>query len=432
MPIKEATDVIIVLLNKDDELTQFTKLKINEIKTLIEICLSRCYFVWNNEFHELQNSGPIGLSLMVVMAEAFLQVLEANAIDEALFRQPPVNIKTFMRFVDDSHARFPKIGEADQFKEILNKQNPRIQYTMESENAEKTLEFLDITIINSGQGKYEFDVFRKDAITNVQVKPTSAHDPKILIGAFKGFVHRAFKICSKNYLEQELEFLTNIFIENGYDKNELVRTIKDIRKKIEKDNTTTTNNKQQNDVVLPRITLPWIPGVSSKLRKAYKKAGYQVVFKSKANLKTILTAKNKVQLPKNSRPGVYKIPCDCKKVPPYIGQTKLQIRTRADQHKKYVAKGQWENSGAAKHAKTCKAGPNFEQTETIAVEYNTFNRRVRETLEIQKHEAGPKEGGINLDDGMYVKTKFWLPYLRNMSKKECKVTSNRSPALTSN
>ena len=98
----------------------------------------------------------------------------------------------------------------------------------------------------------------------------------------------------------------------------------------------------------------------------------------------------------------------------YIGQTKLKINTRNGQHKSYVAKGQWEKSGAAKHAKTCKAGLNFDETETIAVEYNTFNRRVREALEIQRHDAGPKEGGINLDDGMYVKTKFWLPYFRNM------------------
>ena len=35
VPIKEATDVIIDLLNKDDEVGKYTKLKINEIKTLI-------------------------------------------------------------------------------------------------------------------------------------------------------------------------------------------------------------------------------------------------------------------------------------------------------------------------------------------------------------------------------------------------------------
>ena len=80
VPVKEATDVLVDLLNNDNDLRRYTKLNISEIKKLIDICLSRCYFLWNNEIHELENSGPIGLSLMVVMAEGFLQVLEKKAI----------------------------------------------------------------------------------------------------------------------------------------------------------------------------------------------------------------------------------------------------------------------------------------------------------------------------------------------------------------
>ena len=66
VPLKEATNVIVEMISKDVELTQKSKLKINEIKLLIELCLSRCYFLWNDEIHVLENSGPIGLSLMVI------------------------------------------------------------------------------------------------------------------------------------------------------------------------------------------------------------------------------------------------------------------------------------------------------------------------------------------------------------------------------
>ena len=59
------------------------------------------------------------------------------------------------------------------------------------------------------------------------------------------------------------------------------------------------------------ITLPWIPGLSSKLKKIYRKAGFKVVFKSSLNIQRILTSKNKSKLPKNSFPGAYKIPCSC-------------------------------------------------------------------------------------------------------------------------
>ena len=52
------------------------------------------------------------------------------------------------------------------------------------------------------------------------------------------------------------------------------------------DDTTVDNSKP-----LITIRLPWIPGVSPKLRKVYKKAGYKTVFKSTTNLQNILCAK---------------------------------------------------------------------------------------------------------------------------------------------
>ena len=49
---------------------------------------------------------PIGLFLMVAMAEGFLQVLEAKALSDALYHQPTIEVLSFYRYVDDSHARF--------------------------------------------------------------------------------------------------------------------------------------------------------------------------------------------------------------------------------------------------------------------------------------------------------------------------------------
>ncbi|XP_065667555.1 uncharacterized protein LOC136087868 [Hydra vulgaris] len=55
---------------------------------LIELCLYQCYFHCNNEIHVMENSGPIGLSFMVVLAESFLQFHENNAIKMALTKNP--------------------------------------------------------------------------------------------------------------------------------------------------------------------------------------------------------------------------------------------------------------------------------------------------------------------------------------------------------
>ena len=174
--------------------------------------------------------------------------------------------------------------------------------------------------MNKGMGKYEFDVYRKAAITNVQVKPNSSHDPKILRGIFKGFLKRANRICSAEFREKEVEFLVEVFVENGYKRENLLRIVEETKLTStipEVSNTTLPEETQPGET----ITLPWIPGVSPRLRKVYKKAGYRVAFKSGRNIGNILTSRNKSKLPGNSHPGIYKIPCSCGKTP-YRGETK--------------------------------------------------------------------------------------------------------------
>ena len=156
--------------------------------------------------------------------------------------------------------------------------------------------------------------------------------------------------------------------------------------------------------------------MSPKLSKAYRKAGYKVVFKSKKNLQTILTSKNKSKLPKNSFPGVYKIPCSCGIIP-YRGETQMEVSTRSVQHKTDIQRGRWENSAVAAHLKICNGEIQFEKTSTAKVIYNRFDRKVRESLEIQKNDCN-SQNGMNLDNGQYVTTKFWTPFfkhLRNMN-----------------
>ena len=92
---------------------------------------------------------------------------------------------------------------------------------MEKEDQSQKLNFLDVTIINTGAGKYEFKMHRKNAITNVQIKPHSFVNPSLIRGIFKGFVSRAKRLCSGKYLDEELHFLVDMFAENGHDGNYL-------------------------------------------------------------------------------------------------------------------------------------------------------------------------------------------------------------------
>ena len=119
----------------------------------------------------MENSGPIGLSIMVVLSECYLQRIEHISITQAL----NLNLapKTFKRFVGDSHARFNNREQSLQFLDILSSQDPSIRYTIEFENENKQLKFLDITITSTGNNSNDFKIFPETSITNVQIKPNT-------------------------------------------------------------------------------------------------------------------------------------------------------------------------------------------------------------------------------------------------------------------
>ena len=303
--------------------------------------------------------------------------MESGAINAALARS--VQPLTFKRYVDDSHARFQNADCADQFLTILNAQDPKIQYTIEREDDEKKLAFLDLHICNDGSGQYDFNVYRKEAITNVQIKPQSCINPRTAQGVFKGFLARAYRLCSPTHLNEEIQFLIDVFVENGHSRKHLEEVAKSYRPPDEQP-TTQEENTSKTSVV----KIPWIPRLGPKLRAAYKKYGIKTVFTSGPNLNTILCT-NKCKLPINSQPGVYKLDCSCGSA--YVGETKKHIATRAAEHQRDIFNGNWAPSGATQHAKTCNGVYNWKDDVTISVEREYRRRKVRESLEIRRTQA---------------------------------------------
>ena len=91
---------------------------------------------------------------MVVLSECYFQKIELISIIQAL----NLNLaqETFKSFVDDSHTRFSNRQQSLQFLYILNFQDPSIQYSIQFENENKQLSFLDVSITNTGNNSYDF------------------------------------------------------------------------------------------------------------------------------------------------------------------------------------------------------------------------------------------------------------------------------------
>ena len=157
-------------------------------------------------------------------------MIENNSLSIAKSRLIPVDPITHKRYVDDSNDRFLTKNTSEEFLGILNAQDERVQFTAEyekvyEEEEKSELDYLNVTTINNKKGKYDFKVFRKQAITNIQIKPESCHNNKIKKGVFKGYIITAKAICSKEYLKQDSEFIKQVFIENGYYEARLERLI---------------------------------------------------------------------------------------------------------------------------------------------------------------------------------------------------------------
>ena len=180
---------------------------------------------------------------MVVLSECYLQRTEHISIIQAL----NLNLapKTFKRFVDDSHARFNNREQSLQFLDILNSQDPSIQYTIEFENENKQLNFLDITITNTGNNSYDFEIFRKTSTTNILIKLNSNIAPHIAMGVLKGFLSRAYKICTEKHLQTEIDFLIDIFTKNGHNRNALTNIATEYLRNINKPKSNGQNNNKK-------------------------------------------------------------------------------------------------------------------------------------------------------------------------------------------
>ena len=141
--------------------------------------------------------------------------------------QTPSFIK---KYVDDILAKFrirPPEGmkTIDNFLSCLNQVHERVQFTVEYEENEE-IPFLDCHIKRLPNGKVTTTVYRKSSDTNLTINPASCQHPNNITGTFKGFLCRAYRVCSTpELLKTELENLLDIWEDNGHNRAKLQQIV---------------------------------------------------------------------------------------------------------------------------------------------------------------------------------------------------------------
>ena len=183
-----------------------------------------------------------------------------------------------------------------------------------------------------------------------------------------------------------------------------------------KNNKNNHENNTENRDYKNLKKLPWIPNISPKIKREFKKIGKDIAFTSGKNLQQILCQKNKPKLLPNSQPGVYQLDCSCNGK--YIGESKKRVLTRCIEHQQDNMNGKWESSGAADHTKECHGQFDWQHPKTARISPYMYERKIREALEINKlktiNEKDKTFTVLNRDNGNYVTTNSWKSLFMKM------------------
>ena len=325
----------------------------------------------------------MGSPLSPIIANMFMEHFETRALESA-----PLKPKLWLRYVDDTFIIWPHDRQhLGNFFNHLNNQHRDIKFTMEIED-NNCIPFLDTLITKPDSGPVQHQVYRKPTHTDRYLHYKSFHHPSVTQSVANTLVRRAYTISDQRHLQMELDHVKTALQENGYPPHKMK---------------TTRPTSSNTDSPQSTVIIPFIGPASFKIQRTLQKANIQVRHSSVTKLHSLLHTHKDKKDP-HSNPGVYKIPCNCGKV--YIGETGRSISTRLKEHKACYRQSQWEKSAIVKHAQQENHVIDWENSQLIHRTPNWYNRRVREAIEIFKHNTVPQDTGLHISS-------IWNPLLRS-------------------
>ena len=387
VPIGEAIDIIRDRLEEDDNLEDRTPLSPHRVAELLQLCLRSTYFSFNGEFYEQREGAAMGSPVSAVVANLYMEFFEELAL-----RTAPARPRIWKRYVDDTFTLVKK-GDVDELLTHLNSIRPSIKLTMELEEG-GSIPFLDTRVTRKVDGKLDVTVYRKPTHTDRYLHFSSHHPTHVKKGLVRCLYDRARNITKEaSNLETEKAHLSGALQRNGYPAA-FVRAASQESKPRERD-----PEEAQGEGKPTLMMLPYVAGVSERIRKACRNYNIKVVFRSGPTFRSMLT-KVKDPLPIEKQANVvYEIPCTCGKV--YIGETKRRLGTRLKEHKDACVKCQTDKSAIAEHAWAEDHPINWSGTKILQRASHTMELVMKEALCIQSTPADSRfnrDGGYELPD----------------------------------
>ena len=92
----------------------------------------------------------------------------------------------------------------------------------------------------------------------------------------------------------------------------------------------------------------------------------------------------------------------------------MKIISRSIEHQQQSTRIKWSSSGATKHTEECHGHFDWLHHKTLSIKNKYYDRKVRESLEIDMVVRYGQDNVLSRDNGNFVKTNEWEPLFREM------------------
>ncbi|XP_072048557.1 uncharacterized protein [Amphiura filiformis] len=336
-PNPEESQVVKECLESDNTLSERTILKIEQIVELIEICLNTTCFSYKGKYFKQQHGCAMGAPVSPIVVNLCMESFE----QQALKSYPGTKPRVWLRFVDDTFVILNR-SELDGFFEHINSVNDNIKFTQEL-CKDDTLAFLDCLISVQSDGTLTYKVYRKPTHTDHYLQFGSHHPLVHKLGVIRTLQYRADTIIGDSeQVPEEKDHIKTALNNCGYPDWAFLKATKS------KEPKTGDASGQANRA---RVTIPYISGISGRVKNHFKSFGITTSFKPVNTLRgKLVNVKDKQ--PKDKRSNlVYGVVCgdtDCSAA--YVGETKQALKTRIGQHRR-PSTNKAQNSAVYLHLK---------------------------------------------------------------------------------